>query len=179
MKTWVKCYAFLAGLACATVALATEPMPIADRDVFEKQYIECIKEGIKNDCIVPLFMNHVTLGSKGVEDTVHKFNSALQQLIKGTNVYGVYVISKTIKAEIYDDRTYLIQWGNGSVTCFRVLFRQILGEWYMANLQLRNDNENIIKILDLKWSDATSLTVNKLTRIATHTGVNDENLGQM
>jgi hypothetical protein len=141
--------------AYATSALALERVSIVDKDAFEKQYIECISSGIRNNCIVPLFRDHDASAGydafKQAEESANKLNTLFHQLLKETYVYKVHIISKKTKAEVYDDREYLIQWGTGKVTCFRVLFREIKGKWYVANFQLINDSEYITKILDLKW----------------------------
>jgi hypothetical protein len=153
MKTWVKCYVFLAGLACAASVLAAESTPITDVDAFEKQYLECIMGGVKNDCITALFKEHAPLGAKpeNIEKSMVNVRDSFQKFLKGTNVFKIHVVDKKLKAGIYDDRIYLIETANTNLLCFRVVFRKILDKWYIAGFQLSDEEKVIIKLMDLNW----------------------------
>jgi hypothetical protein len=151
MKTWNTWAGFWVGLLCATGALAasTKPIPIEDRDAFEKQMIECVLAGSLNGCIVPLFVGHATPLSVEPGKGAEQFNIILQKVAKDVGWRKVYNISKTMKAGILDERVYLIEAKNGGLGCFRIVFVKHLGKWYISAYQLSNEDEIILKALGL------------------------------
>ncbi|GHT97677.1 hypothetical protein AGMMS49545_24110 [Betaproteobacteria bacterium] len=98
---------FVVGLLFTIAAMASEPVPIEDKDAFEKQYIDCIESGAKNDCLVSIFSNHFDPQFKNPGEIVDGFNKYYQEKMTLPPVYRVHVIEKTIKAEVFDNRSYL------------------------------------------------------------------------
>jgi hypothetical protein len=63
MKTGFKYgLGLLASLIFSVTAMASESAPIADRNAFEKEYIDCIKSGLKDSCFITIFSRHLECG---------------------------------------------------------------------------------------------------------------------
>ncbi|MDR0700850.1 MAG: hypothetical protein LBF61_00310 [Azoarcus sp.] len=151
MKAWNRWTVFWAGLLCATGALAAsaKPIPIEDRDAFEKQFIECILAGSLDGCIVPLFLGHASPLLAGSEKGAEQLNAALQRVAKEVGWRKVHSFSKTMKAGIFDERVYLVEAKNGKLGCFHVVFMKQLGKWYVGAYEISSEREDIAKTLGL------------------------------
>jgi hypothetical protein len=150
MKAWGSWIGLLVGLFCATNVLAElKRIPIQDRNVFESQFIECAMKRFQGRCLLPLFRDHGSPKFGNVEPVAIQLNTVLQEAGERLGVYEVHTFRKIIKADTYDDRIYLIEMGDGTLICFRVVFRNVLGKWYVGTYRLSADEEAMLKLLDL------------------------------
>jgi hypothetical protein len=98
---------------------------------------------------VPLFVGHASPLFIEPEKGAQKFSALLQKLSREVGLYKVSSFRKTMKAGIYDDRVYLIEARSGSLACFRLVFRKVLGKWYVGTYRISGDEEASFKLLDL------------------------------
>ncbi|MDR3087393.1 MAG: hypothetical protein LBU45_05515 [Azoarcus sp.] len=138
---------FLAGLVCAG-AMASEP--IKDKDAFEKQYIECFMKNGANDCFFSIFRGHVDPNIGNADELSKKGNAFLKERLLTFGVYKVHILRKTVRADFFDERTYIIEYNNGTFGCFRVLFRKFLGGWYLFTYEWVGSDADIYKALQLE-----------------------------
>ena len=132
------------GLFFSVVAMASEPVPIEDKDAFEKQYIDCLKSGFKDKCFSALFSSHLTLGADRVSldqaDSFYK-NESL--------VYEIHVLDKVIRAGVFDSSTYLIERTDAVFAGADVTFMKLKGAWYVYSYSVNTSSEFVLKILNL------------------------------
>jgi hypothetical protein len=155
MKTWVKQgLGLLVGLAFSVVAAAASE-PIKDRDAFEKQYIACIKSGLKNDCFLSLSLKHmVPRTPREDEEKLKKLNNMLKERFAerfaNLGIYDVHVSDKVMTAGISEYRTYFLERkGDGAMAACGVVFHKILGEWYIFTFLWSDSEEKVRKLLKL------------------------------
>ncbi|MDR1349321.1 MAG: hypothetical protein LBJ59_00815 [Zoogloeaceae bacterium] len=153
MKTWFKyslgLSASLIFLSGTTTAMASEPIPIGNRDAFEKQYINCIESGLKDKCFVSIFSGHLTPNIKNAEEGLNNLNEIyLKNQMAGSPVYKVHAIDKTMRAGVFDSRTYLIERFDGSFIGCYIIFRNIQEKWYVYAFRMQESDEFIRKLLD-------------------------------
>jgi hypothetical protein len=146
------CLGVLAGLVCANV-MAGEP--IKDRDVFEKQYIACMKSGFKNDCFLTLFLGHMVPNTpREDEENIKKLNKTLKEMFANFRIYDIHALDKVMTAGISERRTYILEReGDGNVIGYRVIFRKVLGEWYVFSFHWSESEEKLRKLLNLSAED--------------------------
>jgi hypothetical protein len=135
------------GLVFSAVAMASEP--IVDKDAFEKRYIDCIMSGAKDNCLVSIFSNHRDPQFRDQDGVFERLNKYYLEKIASPSVYKVHVIEKTMKAGIFDNRSYLIERDNGSLAGFYVSFRNIKGKWFMFAFKFNNSDEFVYKLLGM------------------------------
>jgi hypothetical protein len=147
MKTGFK-YGFglLAGLVFSVAAMASEPTPIADRDAFEKEYIDCIMSGLKGNCIVSIFSAHRDPRIDDADETLDNLSKYYSTRMKP--VYKVHSLDKITRAGIIDSRTYLIEFSDGTLSGAYVVFRKNNGAWYVFRFFI-GGAELAYKLLDL------------------------------
>ncbi|MDR0700849.1 MAG: hypothetical protein LBF61_00305 [Azoarcus sp.] len=150
MKARNRWVGLLVGLLCAASTLAeSKSIPVEDRNAFEKQFIECAMEKFRNGCLLPLFLDHASPKMKNPDITVAQIDAVLQAMAGKSGVYGVHIISKTMKTDLYDDRAYIIEMGDGRLMCFRLIFENTLDKWYVFSYQFSDDKEALRKILGI------------------------------
>jgi hypothetical protein len=144
--------AFLAGLILSGVAMAGEPVPIEDRDAFEKQYIECFMSGLKDNCFISVFSGHLDRTIKNPTETLNKLNSYYLSIQKRhSSIYKIHALDKTIRAGVFDNRTYIVEHSNETLIGFNVIFVNRKGNWYAYSISMKdNDNDEFLyEILNL------------------------------
>jgi hypothetical protein len=141
----------LVGIFLSAMAMASEPMPIKDKDAFEKQYIECFMSGLKDNCFISTFSGHLSPLVKDGEDTLIKVHNDtyLKNGISDFPILGVHPLDKTVRAEIFDGRTYLIENSKGNIWGLSVVFGRINGKWYLHSLYLSSSEAFIAKLLNM------------------------------
>jgi hypothetical protein len=143
----------LAGIFLSATAMASEPVPIEDRDAFEKQYIACIMSGAKNNCYASLVSKHLDPSLKKTDTLIlslEKVNWICQgKTEKLSSVYEVHAIDKIIRGGVVDSRTYLIECSNGDFIGAYMNFRKVNGKWYIFAYSINSSNEFIQKLLKL------------------------------
>ena len=133
-----------AGLFFATMATANGQTPIKDKDAFEKKYIECIMAGLKNKCFSTLLGGRLVPDGRGRE--LDKIDEIANQFWP---VHQVYPLDKTIRAGVWDNRTYLIEHSNNRFSCAYINFVKAKGEWYVDTFGLNSSLESLRKLLKL------------------------------
>ncbi|MDR3055027.1 MAG: hypothetical protein LBU53_06440 [Zoogloeaceae bacterium] len=146
----------VAGLLFSVAALAGESVPIEDKDAFEKQYLDCIVSGARDNCLVSIFSNHLDPQFTNQDVIVDRFSRYYQEKMATPSVYKVHLIEKTIKAEVFDNRSYLIERDNGSLVGFYVSFRSIKDKWFVFTFKVSNTEEYVFKLLGMPIVDAVS-----------------------
>jgi hypothetical protein len=149
MKAWFKYgLSVLAGLTFSVAALAAEPTPIEDRDAFEKQYIFCVETGLKNKCFVSIFSGHLVPNIKNADEGLSNLNeSYLNGVMSGSYGYKVHILDKTMRAGIFDSRTYLIERSDGTLIGSYIIFRKIQGKWYVYEFSIQGSDVFIRELL--------------------------------
>jgi hypothetical protein len=138
----------------STNAMANEP--ITDKDAFEKQYIDCIISGATNNCFVSTFSNHRDPHSKDLDEALEWVNKYYKEKIAFPPVYKIHVIEKTIKAEVFDNRSYLIERDNGSLVGFYISFRRIKDKWYVFTFKFGDMDEFVYSLLGMPYENIES-----------------------
>ncbi|GHT97636.1 hypothetical protein AGMMS49545_24070 [Betaproteobacteria bacterium] len=100
------------GLLFSVAAMASEPVPIEDRDAFEKQLITCISSDLKSNCIASLFSAHFDPAFKDRDNTVSYVNNSVKNDMENCSVYKVHVVNRVLKADLFDNRSYVIECSN-------------------------------------------------------------------
>jgi hypothetical protein len=139
----------LVGLVFSIAAMAKEPVPIEDRDVFEKQLITCIMSELENDCIISLFSAHLDPDIEDRDDFIINTNSFFKKELENSSVYEIHVIDKVIKADLFDSRTYIIEYSSRKFLGLHISFTGIEGKWYVSYLDAGDSEEFIRRILGL------------------------------
>ncbi|MDR2165466.1 MAG: hypothetical protein LBO79_07590 [Zoogloeaceae bacterium] len=139
----------LAGLIFSVAAMANEPVPIEDRDAFEKEYLACLKTGLRNKCFSTLFSSHLDYNFKDLEVLGRIDDLSANQLADCPPVYDVHVVDKILRGGVLDSRTYLIECSDRSFVGVYVNFRKTRNEWYVSAFSVWGSDEFIKKILKL------------------------------
>jgi hypothetical protein len=143
----------LAGLLLSVVALASESVPIEDRDAFEKEYLACFMSGLKDDCFVSVFSGHLDPRIENPEENLRKSNRFYLDDVKISPgyAYKIHLLEKVEKAGIFDSRIYLIeQNSSGGLLAFHVVFTKRKGDWYIGAYGMRVKSEEIYRILGIQ-----------------------------
>jgi hypothetical protein len=143
-------FMLIAGLLFASIGTANGQTPIKDKDAFEKKYIECIMSGWKNKCFSALIIGHFR---PNFEDKIPLVKKELHNIDELANqfgsVYRVHPLDKIIRANIWDNRTYLIEHFNGKFSGAYINFIKIKEEWYVYTFLFDNSEEFIKKLLKI------------------------------
>jgi hypothetical protein len=139
----------LAGLVSSVAAIANEPIPIEDRNVFEKQLITCIMSELENDCITSLFSAHLDPDDQDRDDFIINVNSLFKEALGNSSVYKVHIINKVMKTDFLDSRTYIIEYSSGKFLGLHIGFTGMEGKWYVSYFDAGDSEEFIRQILGL------------------------------
>jgi hypothetical protein len=140
----------LAGLVLPVVAaMANEPIPIEDKDVFEKQLITCITSELENDCIASLLSIYLIPASKNSDLATSYINFFFKENFKKIPVRKIHVVNRVTKADLIDDRRYIIERSDRDFHGLYMNFRRLKGKWYLSHLRTGSWAEFIYRILDL------------------------------
>ncbi|MDR2690497.1 MAG: hypothetical protein LBB76_12190 [Azoarcus sp.] len=135
----------LAGIFLSATAMASGSVPIEDNDVFEEKYIDCIMSGANNDCFSSIFSGHLV--PKVDEDQkriVNGINEHWTKILQQCHPYKVHRAGKTIKADIFDGRKYVIECSNDSFIGLHIKFLRVKGKWYVSSVSL-DDSDSIVR----------------------------------
>ncbi|MDR2261328.1 MAG: glycoside hydrolase family 97 C-terminal domain-containing protein [Azoarcus sp.] len=139
-----------AGLLFPAAALTEEaapPVPVGDRDAFEKRYIACVLSGLQDNCFITVFSGRF-FSPPGEGATL--IYDAIKAKMQGANVRKVHTLEKTVKAELVDIRTYLLELsGDAGFIGFYVVFRRKGDEWYVYEFALDRSEDFIRGLLNL------------------------------
>ncbi|MDR2165468.1 MAG: hypothetical protein LBO79_07600 [Zoogloeaceae bacterium] len=138
----------LAGLIFSVAAMANEPIPIEDKDVFEKQLITCITSELENDCIASLFSVHLGPTAKDRDNLINYANSAFKKRVGKIPAHKIHVVSRMTKADLIDERTYIIECSNSDFYGLHINFKCLKGKWYLFRFSFGSSAEFIRRILD-------------------------------
>jgi hypothetical protein len=132
---------FLVWLFFSTVVLAGEsiPVPIKDKDAFEKQYIECVMSSGLGDCFVSLFSRHYDDSVNNPDDVTNRINSYFLMSLADTPAYQVHIVKKDLIADIFDNRSYIVENEVGGILLVQIGFRKFKGEWYVFDFFVGED----------------------------------------
>ena len=146
------CFLFLlCGLISTGVAAnekATAHEKISDKNAFEAQYIQCIEQGLKAGCFQSVFSGHFDFQQKQ-ELLAPDAESFFIRWMAGLSIYKVHAANKTVKAEIFDNRSYIIERSDGELVGFFVGFRSVKGSWYIYDIQGGSSDLYIRRLLDM------------------------------
>ena len=137
------------GLFFSVVAMASEPVPIEDRDAFEKQYIACLIAEAKENCFVLLFSDHLDTKIKNASEVIRDTNKYWMEVLETCHPYTVHVLDKTVRANAFEGRAYLIECSDGSIRGTYVNFRKIREGWYVFGFRLTNSDESMRRLLNI------------------------------
>jgi hypothetical protein len=142
MKSSVKQgFCLLAGLFFCTV-LASEPVPIEDRDAFEKEYLECFMSGLKDNCFISIFSEHLDYGFANPDELLRELNSSYLDMQKiHSPIYKIHVLDKIIRADVFDSRTYIVEYFGGTMKGLHVVFRKVKENWYVFAISMKGDRD--------------------------------------
>jgi hypothetical protein len=140
----------LAGIFLSATAMASEPVPIEDRDAFEKQYLECFMSGLKDKCFLTLFSNHFDFGFEDRKEILNRLESAFTQHMLECLPYNIYTVDKVTRGGVFDGRTYLIECSNRNFVGVQIIFRMTKDQWHVSNMNIGDTNEFLQKILNYR-----------------------------
>lgn len=146
-------FCLLAGLFFCT-ALAGEPVPIEDRDAFEKQYIECLMSGLKDDCLVSVFSGRIDKSVKNSEEAIRQSNTYYRDILQISPgaVYKIHPLDKIVRAGMFDSRTYLIEYDSDGLLLFCIIFIKRKENWYVGAYNMFSEDKEIFDALNLPFS---------------------------
>jgi hypothetical protein len=140
----------LAGLFLSAAALASESVPIEDRDAFEKEYLACIMSGAKDGCVAAVFSGHLDQSFEKPEEFLKKIDTSLSNFVfGGSTIYKIHPLDRTMRAGIFDSRSYLVERSGGALAGFSVVFRKIEGEWYVFGISVDKSHAFVLRLLNL------------------------------
>jgi hypothetical protein len=142
----------LAGLSLSSVTLASEPIliPIMDRDVFEKKYLECFKSGLENKCFSTLFSDHLDFGTGDAKKFSNQMDGILaKRMPECLPVYNVHAVDKVTRGGVFDNRTYLIECFNRKFVGVQITFRKTREQWHISKFHIGASDEILQEILNL------------------------------
>jgi hypothetical protein len=151
MKT--RNFMVIAGLLFASIGTANGQTPIKDTDAFEKKYIECITSGFKNKCFSVLLRGHFAPDAEGQTPRIPQATAASHKVDEFANqlggVYQVHPLDKTIRANVWDSRTYLIEHLDGRFSASHINFVKMKGEWYVFSYGFNQADGFVKQLLKL------------------------------
>lgn len=127
---------------------ATINEKISDKNAFETQYIKCIEQGLKAGCFQSVFSGHFDFQPKQ-ELLAPDAENFFIRWMAGLSIYKVHVASKIVKADIFDNRSYLIERSDGELVGFFVGFRSVKGNWYVYDIQGGSSDLYIRRLLEM------------------------------
>jgi hypothetical protein len=81
--------------------------------------------------------------------TATQIDAVLKEMAGKSGVYGIHMLSKTMKTDLYDDRAYIIEMGDGGLLCFRLIFENVLDKWYVFSYQFSGNKDALRKFLGI------------------------------
>ncbi|MDR2031121.1 MAG: hypothetical protein LBP86_02425 [Azoarcus sp.] len=139
-----------AGLLLSVAAAAAEeavPVPVGDRDAFEKRYIACILSGLQDNCFITVFSGRF-FSPPGEGATL--IYDAIKAKMQDVSVRKVHTLEKAVKADLVDIRTYLLELsGDAGFIGFYVVFRRKGDRWYVYEFALDRSEDFIRGLLNL------------------------------
>ncbi len=139
----------LSGLLLASACVAGER--IKDKDVLERDYLSCMADGFKNKCLSSVLGGHFDPWTKADDEAKILANTEafLQRWIGGKGIYGVHRASAQVKADVFDNRVYLVERDDGELAAFNVGFRKVKGDWFIYELEGGTSDKFIRGLLDM------------------------------
>jgi hypothetical protein len=138
----------LAGLVLPVAAMANEPIPIEDKNVFEKQLITCITSELENDCIASLLSTHLDPAVKDRNNAASHMDSLFKKEFKKNPVHKIHIVNRVTKANLIDERAYIIERSDGDIYGLHINFRRLQGKWHLFRWAFYSSAEFIYRILD-------------------------------
>jgi hypothetical protein len=139
----------LIGIFLSSTTMASEPVPIEDRDAFEKQYVDCIISKANDNCLVSLFLDHLDPKIKEADKVMEDTNKYWIEALAICQPYAVHVLDKVIRANAFEGRSYLIECHDGNIRETYVNFRKIREGWYVFGFRLTNSEEMMRRLLNI------------------------------
>jgi hypothetical protein len=125
----------------ATISYASEP--IQNKERFEAEYIKCIKSGFSDSCWIKTLSGHALPWAENEEQVLASNNASYIKWLDGQSVYKVHPGIKEVKAEVFDNRSYVLERDDGAAVAVWISFRQVKGQWYIHEVLGSSDDEFI------------------------------------
>jgi hypothetical protein len=147
----------LAGLFLSAAALASEPVPIEDRDAFEKEYLACFMPKAKGNCFSSVFSGRFYRRLESENLLMDKLDSMFSERIK--TVVRIYNVKQSIRYDLVESRSYLIQYSDKSLRGLVIDFIKQEDGWYVFGLVFDDSTDFVRKILDLSFFKRSGINV--------------------
>jgi hypothetical protein len=142
----------LVGIFLSAMTMASEPVPIKDKDAFEKQYIECFMSGLKGNCFISVFSGHLDQTVENPNETLSRTNSFYLDIQKRhSSIYKIHILDKIVRADVFDSRTYIVEHSDETLIGLYVVFVKRKENWYVYSIYMKDndDGELLHRILNL------------------------------
>ncbi|MDR2093630.1 MAG: hypothetical protein LBP58_10030 [Azoarcus sp.] len=136
-------------LSAGALAEDVPPVPVGDKDAFEARYVQCILSGLQDNCFIAVFAGHF-FSSPG--EGAKQIYDSIKAKMQGLRVRKVHVLEKTVKADLVDVRTYLLELDReqGFIGFYVVFRRGGKGnDWYVYEFAMDQSEDFIRAILGL------------------------------
>jgi hypothetical protein len=148
----------LAGIFLSATAMASEPVPIEDRDAFDKRYVECIRFGLKNDCLISTLSGHFALSVNEIE--LREINERLKEGLKTAKILNIFPLEKVVRANYFDSRTYLVEYEDEKsyadnspsrprIAAAYIVFGRLNKNWYVYSFDIDNSENFVRRLINL------------------------------
>ncbi|WP_024671572.1 hypothetical protein [Pseudomonas tremae] len=124
-------------------ALSQAAEPIKDKDKFEAEYVKCMQTGFADKCWTKTLSGHAAPWVDNEEKVLRDAEAAYVSWLQGQGIYKVHPGLKEIKAEVFDNRSYLLERDDGAGAAVWISFRQAKGKWYVYEVMASSADEFI------------------------------------
>lgn len=118
--------------------------PIKDKNSFESQYVRCMQVGFANGCWIKTLSGHALPWVDNEDKILRDSEAAFIKWLEGKSVYKIHPGTKEVRAEVYDNRSYVLERDDGAVVAIWISFRQAKGEWFVSEV-MASSNDAFIR----------------------------------
>lgn len=115
--------------------------PIQDVDMFEADYLRCIKSGFADGCWTKTFLGHALPWEENELSVLRTNESAYVKWLDGQKIYKIYPGIKEVKAEIFQNRSYVLERDDGAAVALWISYWQVKSKWYIHEVLGSSDDE--------------------------------------
>lgn len=100
-----------------------------------------MQAGFADKCWTKILSGHAAPWVENEEGVLRDAEAAYVSWLQGQEVYKVHPGIKEIRAEIFDNRSYVLERDDGAVAAIWISFRQAKGKWYVNAVMASSADE--------------------------------------
>lgn len=147
-KTW-KAGILLIGICTLFTSNAIAQNSIKDLDKLESEYLKSIRADFADKCWQNTIGGHFDKGQSKPDAIAAASQEAFTGWIEGKSIYKIHPVAHEVKADLFDNRSYILERNDGALLALEMGFRNRLGEWYIYLLHAGPDDKMVRKVLNM------------------------------